>query len=433
MNETTRKERKLFTYLWFDEARTKILLLITDITDIYQQEIRRSEELAKALEAAVLANKSKTEFLSRMSHEIRTPMNAILGMSRLGEEVAKDDDVVAYFKDINASGNYLLGLINDILDMSRIEQGKMDMVNKYEDKDEIIRSVEVVIRPLAEAKNIDFSINVSGEVPQWVHLDKLRTQQVYINILNNAIKFTEPGGKVVWDINGELVSENKAKFVMNISDTGCGMSESFLEHIFEPFAQEHNSLVNARQGTGLGLAIAKSIVEKMGGTISVESKIGIGTTFTIQFMRDCKNINTSSTLSQETDDAKTILNGKKVLLCEDHPLNVLVATKLLEKVGISVVTAENGLIGVNKFADSEEGEFNAVLMDIRMPIMDGLEATTKIRALNRQDAKSVPIIAMTANAFAEDKQLSKSAGMNEHLSKPIEPQILYKTLADYIK
>lgn len=433
VNETTRKERKLFTYLWFDEAKTKILLLITDITDIYQQEIRRSEELAKALEAAVLANKSKTDFLSRMSHEIRTPMNAILGMSRLGEEIAKDDDVVAYFKDINASGNYLLGLINDILDMSRIEQGKMDMVNKYEDKDEIIRSVEVVIRPLAEAKNIDFSINVSGEAPQWVHLDKLRTQQVYINILNNAIKFTESGGKVDWDINGEMVSENKVKFVITISDTGCGMSESFLEHIFEPFAQEQNSLVNARQGTGLGLAIAKSIVEKMGGTISVESKIGIGTTFTIQFMRDCKNINTNSTLSQETDDAKTILSGKKVLLCEDHPLNVLVATKLLEKVGISVVTAENGLVGVNKFADSEEGEFNAVLMDIRMPIMDGLEATTKIRALNRQDAKSVPIIAMTANAFAEDKQLSKSAGMNEHLSKPIEPQILYKTLADYIK
>lgn len=433
VNETTRKERKLFTYLWFDEAKTKILLLVTDITEIYQQEIRRSEELAKALDAAVLANKSKTDFLSRMSHEIRTPMNAILGMSRLGEEVAKGEEVISYFKDINASGNYLLGLINDILDMSRIEQGKMDMLNKYEDKDEIIRSVEVVIRPLAEAKNIDFKINVSGETPQWVFLDKLRTQQVYINILNNAIKFTEPGGKVMWDINGELINENKAKFVMNISDTGCGMSESFLERVFEPFAQEQNSLVDARQGTGLGLAIAHSIVKKMGGTISVESKIGIGTTFTIEFVRDCKNINTGTTLSQETDDVKNILEGKKVLLCEDHPLNTLVATKLLEKVGIEVVTAENGLIGVNKFSESKENEFSAVLMDIRMPIMDGLEATTKIRALNRQDAKSVPIIAMTANAFAEDKSLSKSAGMNEHLSKPIEPKVLYKTLSDYIK
>ena len=171
----------------------------------------------------------------------------------------------------------------------------------------------------------------------------------------------------------------------------------------------------------------------MGGTISVESKIGIGTTFTIEFVRDCKNINTGTTLSQETDDVKNILEGKKVLLCEDHPLNTLVATKLLEKVGIEVVTAENGLIGVNKFSESKENEFSAVLMDIRMPIMDGLEATTKIRALNRQDAKSVPIIAMTANAFAEDKSLSKSAGMNEHLSKPIEPKELYKTLSDYIK
>ncbi len=433
VNETTRKERKLFTYRWFDETKTKILLIVTDITDIYQQEIKRSEELAKALDAAVLANKSKTDFLSRMSHEIRTPMNAILGMSRLGEEATEDDSVVTYFKDINASGNYLLGLINDILDMSRIEQGKMDMVNKYEETDEIIRSVEVVIRPLAEAKNIDFKINKSGTMPQWIHLDKLRAQQVYINILNNAVKFTESGGSVVWDINCEMVGENKAKFTLSISDTGCGMSESFLERVFEPFAQEQNSLVNARQGTGLGLAIAKSIVEKMGGTISVASKIGIGTTFTIELQRDCKQINSVSSATQEAEDVKTILEGKKVLLCEDHPLNTLVATKLLEKVGITVVAAENGLIGVNKFAESQENEFAAILMDIRMPIMDGLEATTKIRALNRQDAKSVPIIAMTANAFAEDKSLSKSAGMNEHLSKPIEPQLLYKTLSDYIK
>lgn len=433
VNETTRKERKLFTYLWFDEAKTRILLLITDITDIYQQEIKRSEELAKALEAAVLANKSKTDFLSRMSHEIRTPMNAILGMSRLGEEATHDESVISYFKDINASGNYLLGLINDILDMSRIEQGKMDIINRYEETEEIIRSVEVVIRPLAEAKNIEFNINTSGEMPQWIHIDKLRAQQVYINILNNAVKFTESGGKIDWDISGEMMSNNKAKFVMTISDTGCGMSESFLEHIFEPFAQEQNSLVNARQGTGLGLAIAKSIVEKMGGAISVASKIGIGTTFTIELIRDCKQVNAVTSPAKETEDLKAILEGKKVLLCEDHPLNTLVAVKLLEKVGITVVTAENGLIGVNTFADSAENEFNAVLMDIRMPVMDGLEATTKIRALNRQDAKSVPIIAMTANAFAEDRSLSKSAGMNEHLAKPIEPQVLYNTLADYFK
>ncbi len=433
INENGRKERKLFTYTWFDEAKTKILLLITDITDIYQQETKRSEELAKALEAAVLANKSKTDFLSRMSHEIRTPMNAILGMSRLGEDVAKDEDVVAYFKDINNSGNYLLGLINDILDMSRIEQGKMDINNKYEEKDEIIRSVEVVIKPLAEAKGIDFNIITKGDSPQWVYLDRLRTQQVYINILNNAIKFTESGGKVDWIIESEMLSANKVKFFITISDTGCGMSEEFLERIFEPFAQEQNSLVNARQGTGLGLAIAKSIVEKMGGTISVASKIGLGTTFTIEFTRDCKSVNNAVAFAQEADDAKSILAGKKVLLCEDHPLNTLVATKLLEKVGMIVETAENGLIGVNKFSESEENEFNVVLMDIRMPVMDGLEATTKIRALNRQDAKSVPIIAMTANAFAEDRSLSKSAGMNEHLSKPIEPNILYKTLSDYIK
>jgi CheY-like chemotaxis protein len=369
-----------------------------------------------------------------MSHEIRTPMNAILGMSRLGEELAADDSIVTYFKDINASGNYLLGLINDILDMSRIEQGKMEIYNKYEARDEIIRSVDVVVRPLAEAKNIEFEILQSGEALQClVYLDRLRTQQVFINILNNAVKFTEPGGKVTWSIQSELLSKNTLKIVHKITDSGCGMSKSFLEHIFEPFAQEQNSLVNARQGTGLGLAIAKSIVEKMGGTIFVESAIGKGTTFTVEFTRNCKSSEEQQAPEQETDIAKNILEGKKVLLCEDHPLNTLVATRLLEKVGMVVETAENGLIGVEKFAASQESEFAVVLMDIRMPVMDGLEAATKIRALNRQDAKSVPIIAMTANAFAEDKMLSRGAGMNEHLSKPIEPQILYKTLSDYIK
>ncbi|MBO5856818.1 MAG: PAS domain-containing protein [Clostridia bacterium] len=433
ININGKKERKLFTYSWFDDAKTKILLLVTDITDVYQQEIKRSEELAKALDTAVMANKSKTDFLSRMSHEIRTPMNAILGMSRLGEDVATEENVVSYFKDINASGNYLLGLINDILDMSRIEQGKMDIYNKYEEFNEMIRSVEVVIKPLAERKKVDFRIIQSGEAPQWVYLDKLRAQQVYINILNNAIKFTESGGKVEWEIKSEMLSNNTVKVISKISDTGCGMSESFLGRIFEPFAQEQNSLVNARQGTGLGLAIAKSIVEKMGGTISVESTIGIGTTFTIEFTRNCKQINDKQNLNQEADDVKSILEGKKVLLCEDHPLNTLVATRLLEKVGMTVDAAENGKMGVEKFSESQENEYAVVLMDIRMPVMDGLEATTKIRALNRQDAKSVPIIAMTANAFAEDKSLSKSAGMNEHLSKPIEPAVLYKTLGDYIK
>ncbi len=433
ININAKKERKLFTYSWFDEAKTKILLLVTDITDVYQQEIKRAEELAKALDTAVMANKSKTDFLSRMSHEIRTPMNAILGMSRLGEDIATEENVVAYFKDINASGNYLLGLINDILDMSRIEQGKMDIYNKYEEFEEMLRSVEVVIKPLAERKNVEFNIIRSGEAPRWIYLDKLRGQQVYINILNNAIKFTEAGGKVEWEVKSEILTDNTVKIVSKISDTGCGMSESFLERVFEPFAQEQNSLVNARQGTGLGLAIAKSIVEKMGGTISVESTIGIGTTFTIEFTRNCKQINEVQNLAKEADDVKTILEGKKVLLCEDHPLNTLVATRLLEKVGMTVEAAENGKIGVEKFAASQEGEYTVVLMDIRMPVMDGLEATAKIRALNRQDAKSVPIIAMTANAFAEDKSLSKSAGMNEHLSKPIEPTVLYKTLSDYIK
>lgn len=435
VENNAKKERKLLTYSWFDDEKTKILLHTTDITEVYQQEIKRSEELSKALESAVLANKSKTDFLSRMSHEIRTPMNAILGMSRLGEDVAKDESVVSYFRDINNSGNYLLGLINDILDMSRIEEGKMEINNKFEDREELIRSVEVVVRPLAERKDIEFVIESEGESPSSLYLDKLRAQQVYINILNNAVKFTEPGGKVTWKLSSEIIDDKHVRYRNSIIDTGCGMSQEFLNHIFEPFAQEKNSLVDARQGTGLGLAIAKSIVEKMGGKIFVESEIGKGTVFTLEFVREYKNDSVSENigLTHEADDVKNVLEGKKVLLCEDHPLNTVVATKLLEKVGMIVETAENGLMGVNKFSESQESEFDVVLMDIRMPVMDGLEATAKIRALNRQDAKSIPIIAMTANAFAEDRELSKKVGMNEHLSKPIEPKILYKTLTDYIK
>ncbi len=432
-HSTQKKQRILFTFSWFDEEKTKILLLVTDITDIYQQEIKRSEELGKALEAAVFANKSKTDFLSRMSHEIRTPMNAILGMSKLGIDIAESEEVSAYFTDINNSGNYLLGLINDILDMSRIEQGKMEIFNNYENSGELIRSIEVVIRHLAEAKNIDFSIDILGDKVNYIYTDKLRTQQIYINILNNAVKFTESGGKVKWVIDSEILDDESIKISTIITDTGCGMSKEFLNHLYEPFSQEKNISMNARQSTGLGLSIAKGIVEKMNGTISVESELGKGTTFKIDFIRRYKNDVQKPTFSEETDDAKTILNGKKVLLCEDHPLNTTLAVKLLEKIGMSVETAENGLIGVEKFNNSSENEFAAVLMDIKMPVMNGFEATAKIRALNRQDAKSVPIIAMTANAFAEDKELSKKAGMNEHLSKPIEPELLYKTLSDYIK
>ncbi len=427
------KKRLLFKYSWFDEEKTNVLLLVSDITDIYRQEIKRSEELGKALEAAVFANKAKTDFLSRMSHEIRTPMNAILGMSKLGKDIAGNDEITSYFTDINNSGKYLLGLINDILDMSRIEQGKMEISNEFENTSDIIRSVEVVIKPLAEAKNIDFSIDIKGDKVNWIYTDILRTQQVYINILNNAVKFTEAGGTVKWIIDSKIQDDKFVKISTTIIDSGCGMSNEFLNHLYEPFSQEKNISTNARQSTGLGLAIAKSIIEKMNGSIFVESEVGKGTTFKINFIKEYKNELQTTIFSAETDDAKTILKGKKALLCEDHPLNTAIAVKLLKNVGMMVETSENGLEAVEKFTKSEENEFSVILMDIKMPVMNGLEATSKIRALNRQDAKSIPIIAMTANAFKEDKMLSKTAGMNEHLSKPIEPEKLYKTLSDYIK
>lgn len=410
------------------------MMLITrrDIDELVRKEQGKQRQLEQAVKAANAANRVKSEFLSRMSHEIRTPLNAILGMSLLGTEAPDVRAAGGYFKDIHDSGTFLLGIINDILDMSRIEQGKLEMHEELVNGREFLRGIDVIVRPLAEVKGVRLVTDYSKAQTPWVYMDKLRSQQIYVNLLNNAIKFSRPGGTVEWTVTDTPVDATHFHMVSTVRDHGCGMSKGFMSHLFEPFYQEHNGLTDERMGTGLGLAIVKSIIDQMGGTIRVESEIGKGSVFSFELDREYRMEAPGEPGIRNEGNPLEKLKGRTILLCEDQPLNVRVAKRLLERAGMRVLTAENGEIALERFAASSPGEIDLILMDIRMPVMDGLEATRRIRALPRADAAGVPIVAMTANAFEQDRKLSSAAGMNAHLSKPIEPELLYDTLARFL-
>lgn len=373
------------------------------------------------------ANSAKMDFMSRMSHDIRTPMNAVLGMAGLGREEVQDDKAKAYFDKIYSSGEYLLGLINDILDMSRIESGKIVFHEECEDAQLYLGEIAQLLTPMLKEKDITLVTDFSQAKVPYVFCDKLRISQIYINLLSNAIKFSPPGSKVEWTIRDIKIENDRIYFEQTVKDYGCGMSEDFMKKIFTPFEQEKNDINQERIGSGLGLAICKNLVEQMGGTLTAESEIGKGSCFTVRMSHKISPTPPRpKDVSQKDVDR---LSGKRILLCEDHPLNTEIAKRLLEKRGMKVECAKNGKQGVDMFASSKHGYYDGVLMDIRMPELDGYEATKQIRALYRLDAKTVPIIAMTANAYDEDKKLSSQAGMNMHLSKPIDPTILYDALA----
>lgn len=407
------------------------VMMIADIT--WMNDLNR--KLRQSIRQEKRANAAKSDFLARMSHEIRTPMNAIIGLSQLGEDAAVNPDAQRCFSDIHDSGVFLLGLINDILDMSRIERGKMELHEEFVNGPDFLRGIAVVVEPLAKEKNIRLKTDMSKAQTPWVKMDKLRSQQIYINILNNAIKFSPPGSTVEWSVTDTLLDDTHMHMVAVIRDHGCGMSPEFIKHIFEPFTKEHNGLSDARQGTGLGLAIVKSIVDKMNGTIRVESVPGKGTSFIFELTREYAEKNPNPAQPEESGGMGGTydISGCRILLCEDHPLNRDIAVKLLEKKGCVVECAENGAVGLEKFSASPERYYNCVLMDIRMPVMNGLDAARAIRALDRKDAAGVPIIAMSANAFDEDVKESLAAGMNRHLAKPVEPETLYSAIAEEMK
>ena len=383
----------------------------------------------RALEQAREASTAKSEFLSRMSHDIRTPMNAIINLTQLAQQEQDPNAVRRYVDKVEVSGRFLLGLINDILDMSKIESGELTLHEEPLTRDEFLRTIETVIVPLMDARQLHFhSETVAGRYT--VLVDKLRLHQIVFNLLSNAAKFTPEGGDVwleVRNLSGEP-EKGKLSFRITVRDNGVGMSEEFLPHLFEPFVQEHSQLSDKAAGTGLGLPIVKSLVEAMGGTISVKSRPGEGTEFTVTL---CVPVVPAQSAPAPQVEEAPDLTGLRVLLVEDNEINTYVARLLLEEVGCVVATAENGQQAVDAFAASAPFSIGAILMDIRMPVMDGLEATRTIRALARPDAASIPIIAMTADAFAEERKRTLEFGMNEHLSKPIDPKLLYAALVKY--
>lgn len=429
-NKSTPPRLKKVSFLCLDKAHCRALITVEDITAAALKERERVDELRKALDVAENASREKTRFLSRMSHDMRTPLNGILNFARFIDESDNLDDAKRYGGKIRASGDYLQTLINDTLGMSRIESGKVVLdVEPYRYRD-FECSILDVMEQRASDKGVALSLVPLDDADTFLLFDKLRLQQIFLNLLNNAIKFTPEGGSVQMrvSLHGMGGEDEFVRFV--VSDTGVGMSHEFMEEqLFEPFAQERTGQDNEETGTGLGLSIVKQLVDLMGGTIECESQLGVGTTFTVEFpAKEVEGAAMPDEKGRKTDVLQ--LKGRRVLLCEDHPLNREIALHLLAKVGCVTDVAENGRLGVQRFLAKPPAFYDVVLMDIRMPEMDGLEATHAIRASNRPDAHSVPIVAMTANAFAEDVDASRKAGMNAHLSKPIVPEELYETLAN---
>ena len=397
------------------------------------------EALKKALTDAEQANRAKTAFLSNMSHEIRTPMNAIIGLNKIAmEDPTVGDTVREHLEKVDGSARHLLSLINDILDMSRIESGRMTVNNEEFAFAKGLEQINTMIGSQCNEKGLHYEFRIIGKTDDFYIGDGMKLRQVMINLLGNAVKFTPAGGTVSFVIEEGPRSDGKATLRFIVSDTGIGMSEDYLPHLFDAFSQEDSSSTNIYGSSGLGMAITKRMVELMGGSIDVESEKGKGSTFTVTLTLD-ETSGEEADVTAAAESAPEVpadntagLKGRRILLAEDVVINAEIIKMVLSQAGLEVDHAENGRIATEMFRDHDEWYYDAILMDMRMPEMDGLEATRTIRAMTRPDAKKIPVIALTANAFEEDVQRSMEAGLNAHLSKPVEPEVLFGTLEDLI-
>ena len=404
-----------------------------NIDSLIKKERMQEEKLKKAYDAAKSANKAKTEFLNNMSHDIRTPMNVILGYNQLMKSLLTEPKQLDYQKKIEQSGKLLLSIINNVLDMARIESGNMKVDENFEIVGEVVDEILSTFSSEAEEKGIHLSSSMQV-THKNILCDSTKIRKIYVNLVSNAIKYTPRGGNITITVE-ELPCEKEGymKVKSEIKDTGIGMSKEYLPTLFEPFSREHNTTTGKVGGTGLGMAIVKKMVDLMGGSIEVESEPGKGTIFTFTLMHKIadKKYYSRKIETAESSDSVEKLRGKHVLLAEDNNLNAEIAVAVLEKTGLVIDRVEDGIQCVSRIEQLPSETYALILMDIQMPNMDGYKATQCIRHLNDKKKAKIPIIAMTANAFEEDKKRAIDAGMNGHIAKPIEIDKLVSEILKY--
>ena len=387
----------------------------------------KANELKIRAEAADKSANEKNAFISNISHDMRTPLNAVIGLADLALQEQDPTVKADYLTQIKSSGELLNSLINDFLTISKTNSGRLQLQEKPLDTGELIRSIQSEIQPLAEKKGVQFLVDTQEMRRRTVLADQLNLEKIFLNLLSNAVKFTSSGKKVIFSVQDDPQGGEDPALIFVVRDSGIGITPEFLPHIFEPFSQEKRKGYES-VGTGLGLSIVKQLVELMHGSIEVQSTVGEGSAFTVRMhLRETDPVPAGAP-EKAVQISCEGLNGKKVLLCEDNRINTVIAVKLLSQIGMTVVTAENGEIGVRLFSESGAEEFAAILMDVRMPVMDGLQAAEAIRQLDRPDARTIPILAMTADVFEEDIRKCADAGMNGHITKPIHPDQMYAAI-----
>lgn len=408
----------------------KILLARKDITETQTKAAEQQRLLSEALEQAENANKAKSIFLFNMSHDIRTPMNAIIGFTTMAKKHLSDSEkAMEYLEKVEISSEHMLQIINDILDMARIDSGKVELEFAPIDIYKECYATDALFRSSMEEKQIDFSVNIDI----WDEMllgDAVRIKQIIVNLVGNSLKYTKPGGKVILNYQQTGRTEDGfAEIEISVKDSGIGMSEEYQHHLFEAFTRERNATVSGIQGTGLGLAISKQLTDMMNGTLTCNSKLGVGTEFVLKIKLPIAGYETNNNV-ELTD--MSVFSGKRILLVEDNELNREIAVDMLQELGFLVEEAKDGAEAVEKIRQAKPQYYDIVLMDIQMPYMDGYQATRSIRTLENKEQANIPIIAMTANAFDEDRQKALEAGMNAHLSKPINEKQVIDTLYEFV-
>lgn len=422
----------LFSYL-YENTKDIIIVKGSDVTSIYREEQARRKELEIALNKANKANQAKNEFFSRISHDIRTPMNVIIGMVNQSREYSNQNELMnSYLDKISSASEFLLGLVNDIIDVTKIENGWLTIMPESCRLKDVVGDINTLASQMAHDKGISFTITDESLSDTVINIDRQRFMQIIFNLLSNSFKFTAKKGEVKLILYEKKVDEKRVKVNINVIDNGRGISKEFLPKIYDAFEQELGEVRDVKSGSGLGLAIVKQLTELMNGTIDVESERNVGTKFSLSFNFEISDEKVKA--KEEVCDINRInLNNISVLIAEDNDLNREILSCMLKKYGMEVTEAVNGEELINKFVVSEPNKYDMIITDIRMPIIDGLTAVRNIRRINRTDAKKIPIIAVTANAFEEDIKKSEESGINAHICKPVKADKLIQTIAGLIK